>query len=395
MHGVILAQTVLSVLLVIVCGMSRLTEEDLRHSTLHRQFPDAAGTDAAAVLQLFAQLGPVQSQVARSPFLHVAARAPGTTYSTICELFESHHLLKASNLRGTVHTSGRESFSRLDAVAAGSRAGPIRTTLGLSVLAPGDVTREVERFCAERWRSRDEIVDHLRSWLAEHESPDSVARLAGTFAESMVWGHSGLARRPRDQCWEKRTDIFRRTARNLAPNLDIVTPAQALIELIRTHLGAYGPVTRNDLAFFFGVGLGQVDAALSTLGDAVVRLVGPDAVNYLDLAEPPLGGSEDPGLKLLGEFDGLLLGFCGRNRTRFVDHEGLSKIWAKTNGMFSPFVLQEGRVVATWRTRTLGSRTDVEISMLGQVRLVEDLLATPVADVEAALGLRVTDVHIS
>lgn len=374
--------------------MARLSDEDLRRSTLRRQFPETAATDAAAVLQLFTQLGPVQSQVPRSPFLHVAARLPGTTYETLRALFESFQLLKASNLRGTVHTSGRDSFPRLHAIAASSRAGPLRHTLGLSVLTPGEVTSEVERFCAERWRSRDEIVDWLRGWLGEHESSASAARLVGTSAESLVWGHSGLVRRPKDHSWERRTDSFRRTARNLVSDLDVVTPAEALVDLIRTHLGAYGPVTRDDLAFFFGVRLGQVDAALATLDEEVVRLVGPESVGYLDLAEPPQGGREDPGVRLLGEFDGLLLGFCGRNRTRFVDDEGLSKIWAKTNGLFNPFVLHEGRIVATWRTRTRGSRTDIEISLLGRSRLPEDLLAKAVGDVQAALALEVTDVHM-
>jgi hypothetical protein len=261
-------------------------------------------------------------------------------------------------------------------------------------MSPAEVTREVERFCAERWRSRDEIVAHLRGWLGAHESPDSAARLAGTFAESLAWGHSGLVRRPKDQAWERRTDVFRRTAASLAPELDVVTPAQALVDLVRTHLRAYGPVTRHDLAFFFGVRLGQVDAALATLGDEVVRLHGPKSVRYLDLAEPAPGGAEDPGLKLLPEFDGLLLGFCGANRTRFVDPEGLAKLWSKSNGLFNPFVLHEGRIVATWRTVTTGRSTTLDVTMLGRGHLPEDLFAGAVMDVETALNLRVTDVHI-
>lgn len=50
------------------------TWEDLAGATLARQFPKPA-TDVARRL---AQIGPIQAQTARSPFLALAARFPGT-----------------------------------------------------------------------------------------------------------------------------------------------------------------------------------------------------------------------------------------------------------------------------------------------------------------------------
>jgi len=389
-----LAQPVVSPLAVNVGAMTRLTHDDLQQSTLRRQFPAPGGTDAPAVEALYERLGPVQSQVPRAPFLHAASRLPGVSYATLCALFESHRLLKASLVRGTVHTSGRAGFARLVAIASRARAGPLRNALALQNVLVSQLNTEVERFCAEQWRSRDEILAQLRSWLAEHESAASAARLEGSFAESLVWGHSALLRRPKDQSWEKRTDTYRRTAASLLPELTPVAPEQALVELVRTHLLAYGPLAREDLAFFFGVGLGQVEGALATLGDEVVRHPGPDAGVLLDLAEPPVGGGGDPGLRLLPEFDGLLLAFCGRNRTRFVDEQGLGRIWARTNGVFAPVVLHQGRLVATWRTLTHGRRTDIEVTMLGRDRLTDDLLTEAAGHVGTALDLAVTEVRV-
>ena len=71
------------------------------------------------------------------------------------------------------------------------------------------------------------------------------------------------------------------------PSTRSPTPDAALAELVRVHLGAYGPLTRADLAFFFGARLGDVDAAVAALGDEVTRLIGPDDQPMLDLAEPP------------------------------------------------------------------------------------------------------------
>lgn len=102
------------------------------------------------------------------------------------------------------------------------------------------------------------------------------------------------------------------------------TNAEAVVALLDRlgPLQSQVPRAPFDLSFFFGVGLTQVDAAVTQLGDELVRLAGSDEQTYLDLAEPPDPGDDQPGLRLLAEFDALLLGFCGRGRTRFVDKAG-------------------------------------------------------------------------
>jgi hypothetical protein len=373
--------------------MAALSEEDLRLSTLGRQFPVVTGSGPEAVLELFDRLGPVQSQVPRAPFLFVASRLPGATYATLCALFDSHRLLKTTNLRGTVHTSGRRDFPRLDAVATPPRLTSIRRALGLATETAAQLDAEVRRFCGGQWRARSEIIEHGRTWLEREAAPPAAKRLTGTFPESVVWGNSGLVRRPKDEAWERRTDIVHRAATAVVPDLPQVSPEQALTDLVRRHLAAYGPVTRRDLAFFFGAGLRQVDAAVAALGAELVQRSGPDSATYLDLGEPPVGGAA-PGLRLLADFDGLLLGFEGHNRNRFVDAAGLARIWAKANGVFSPVVLHEGRLVATWRTLTERGRTRLQLTMLGSGRLAADLFSGPVAALEAALPLRFQDVEV-
>ena len=158
---------------------------------------------------------------------------------------------------------------------------------------------------------------------------------------------------------------------------------------------ASGPATREDLAFFLGVRLGPLDAAIGALGDELVRQPGPAGISYLDLAEPPQDGSSGPGLRLLGEFDGLLLGFTGRNRNRFCGPEQLAQVWAKANGLFSPVVLNDGRLVATWKTLTRGRRTDLEVRMLvGESRLGEDLFDDQLRALSAVLDSPITELRV-
>lgn len=376
-----------------VPGMSRLSREELRVRTLRRQFPATSGTGPADVLKVFTRLGPIQSQVPRSPFLTAATRLPGVRYETVRDLFEVHRLLRSSSLRGTVHTTVDSQFPDVDAVSRQSRLLPLEAALRGSGVAPSALIQEVERFTGDGWRLRADVVAQLRGWLAAgspgHDLP------ASTFGDSLIWGHSGLLRRPRDQRWETRTDVLHRRAASVRPELAAGDPDVALDRLVGIHLGAYGPASRRDVAFFLGCPLGRVDAAVQRLGDAVVVLAGPEGEPLLDLAEPSETGANDPGLRLLPEFDGLLLGYHGGGRTRFVTPDGLAGIWAKVNGIFSPTVLYDSRLVATWRTVSSGRRTDLEVSMLAPGRPPPDEAFTPAVEAtRLALGLRIGDVRV-
>ena len=199
----------------------------------------------------------------------------------------------------------------LDAVARRTRSAQLRNVLKLQQVTPEQLAAETEAFASTDWRPRSEVA-HARAWLADRETGDAT-NSSDLLSDSLLWGHSGLLRRPRDMRWEKRTDIFHQRARSLLPGLPEWDFEEALAELVRVHLGSYGPALREDLAFFFGAGLGAVDDALQRLGGEVIRLRGPNDEDYLDLADAPGAGTPDPGLRLLPEFDGLLVGYHGRN----------------------------------------------------------------------------------
>jgi Winged helix DNA-binding domain len=371
-----------------------LSHDELQRLTLRRQFPTISGRGPDAVLELLRRLGPIQSQVPRAPFLTVSSRLPGVSYDTMCGLFESHQLIKTSNIRGTVHTSLPDQFGWLDAVARRTRSAQLANVLKLRQISPNELAAETEAFTSMDWRPRSEIVAHARAWLAERGT-DNATDGPDPLSDNLIWGHSGLVRRPRDTRWEKRTDIYHRRARSLLPGLPEWDFAEALTRLVRVHLGSYGPAQRDDLAFFFGAGLGAVDDALRRLGDEVIHFRGPNDEDYLDLADPPRDGTSDPGLRLLPEYDGLLVGYHGHHRTRFLTKQQLPKVWAKVNGLFSPVVLYGGRLVASWKTITKHRRTDIEVTMLDpHPVLSDDLFGDAITATERVLDLKITDLRV-
>jgi hypothetical protein len=369
----------------------KLTKERLTEIALGRQFPAIGGRGSTSVLELFRRLGPVQSQVPRAPFLAVSSRLPGVSYATMAQLFDTYQLIKTTSLRGTVHTTVAAQYPAVNAVARRTWTGPANNLLRLSRVSITDVWDELERHAAT-WKARSSIVDHGRSWIATHESPDSARIVDSGAGSNYLWGNSGMLRRPADGRWDRRTDNEHRTVRSFL-DLPTLTPADALTELVRVHLGSYGPATRRDIAWWSGENLTLVDAAVDRLGDEVVRVEGVDGSTYLDLADPPRGRPR-PEARLLPEYDGIFCGYAPPARDRFIDPRHYETVWRRVNGIFSPVVLVDGRVIALWRLRTKGSHTILEIeSLAGEAPVADSDLADQLSAMGKVLELPISDIR--
>ena len=160
------------------------------------------------------------------------------TRDAITAAFESYQVVKASNIRGTVHSSTRRQHALLRAVARRPRQLLLANHLALREVTTDAVMDEIERFASDGWRPREEIVAHMRDWLAERDPPlSAAAHRRGALSDSLIWGHPALIRRPADQRWETRTDTLHRAADTV---FDIALPApqDAVRELVVAHLRA-------------------------------------------------------------------------------------------------------------------------------------------------------------
>lgn len=370
------------------------TADQLRRATLRRQFPRVRGRGNAAVAEVVRRVGPIQSQAPRAPFVGVAARLPGVLYDAIAEAFETHDIVKASNIRGTVHVSTPEQFPLLDAVTRRTLESGLRKILNLQRLDVAEVRTEIERWLGDDWRLESDLTDHLTSWLEANDSAESATASKESSARFQLRGYSALIRRPSNGAWEMRSPWLLRHGPPLL-GTSVVDADSALAGLVRVHVGAYGPSTRDDIAWWSGERLTRVDAAIAKLGDELVPRPGPGGATYFDLAEPP-GGLADPGLRLLPEFDALVLGYQPKGRVRFLDPAHVEAIWNRANGMFSPTVLHDGRLVGLWRLVGAGRRRDVEVWPLpGESLPPEGEFTGPVEGVATALGVQVRDLRLT
>ena len=320
-----------------------ITWEDLGARTLARQFP-AGPAAPASPPALLSRIGPIQSQTARSTFVGLAARAPGTTHAEVTAAFEDLAIVRGSTLRGTVHTCTPQQHRVLDAVTRVGQRRLWERTLRLEHGSLEEVWDALEAYAAEEWRTPAELGEHLRSWLAARG--ETRARLDDQAGRYFAFGHGGLLRRPLRGGWDGQGAPVYRSARALLER-PLPRPEVAVQDVVLVHLAAHGPSSRHDLAWWAGLGLRVVDDALAGI-PGLVWVTGPDGREYADLPDAP-EPVDLPGVRLLPEFDALLCGYDPKARDRFVTPERHAQLWVGANGLVRPPLLVDGRIGGWWR----------------------------------------------
>lgn len=371
------------------------TWEDLAGLALARQFPDEPGRDVEAVAATLDRIGPIQSQTARSPYLALAARLPGVELETIGAAYEAHAIVRGSTLRGTVHTGTATDHPLLDAVTRiGSRTLWART-LRLVDRSLDEVWAEVEAFAAPGWRTPAELFEHLAGWIAARD-PAATPRLDNQAGRYFAFGHGGLLRRPLTGGWEGQGAPGYRTAAAVLGDARLrgdlyLDDATTMARAVRRHLTAHGPASRQDIAWWAGVGLRPVDAALDRLAGELTAGTGPDGRVYVDLASSAAGPRELPGVRLLPEFDALLCGYDPPARARFVDPAHYERLWFQKNGLLLAPLMVDGRLTGWWRVPGSGPRRPLEVRWFARTRRPRrGEFDGPMASLEAAYGLTLT-----
>lgn len=380
--------------------------DQLRRLALARQFPRLRARGVAAVVECMQRVGPMQTQTARSAFLGLAARLPGVTHATITQAYEQHELVRGSTIRGTVHTSTPEQHVWLDrATRVGQRALWTRT-LGLGPERVADVWSGIEEFATPQWRDVDALGEHLRSWLTDRgvAPTDQLGQPLGRY---LAFGHGGLVRRPLSGGWEGQgRPGYRWVAAAIDdaghPDAGRLTTLRAsehdaaMAAVVHLHLRGHGPATRHDIAWWSGVGLREIDAALARLGEALTSRPGPDGLDYWDVADGVARPVGDVGTRLLAEFDALMCGYAPLGRARFVTPEQHAQLWSQRNGLVKSPLLHDGRIAGWWRVEGSGRRRRLEVTAFEDVAAPsEGDLAPAVAAVSAAMGWEIAEVSVS
>lgn len=370
--------------------------DDLAALSLARQFPKVAGRGAAAVAQTVARIGPIQAQTARSPFLGLAARIPGVRLEDICAAYDELLIVRGSNIRGTVHTCTPPDHALLEAATRIGQRALWARMLKLKATTLEQVWEGMEDYARDDWRTPQELLVHLRRWLERHD-PTATPAIDTTAGRYLGFGHGGLLRKPLKGGWQAQGAPGYRTASVLLGDRSAVLadPHGALDAIVRRHLSAYGPASRHDIAWWSGLGLRVVDAALTRVAGQTTGQQGPDGRIYHDLLDVP-AAADPPDIRLLPEFDALLCGYDPKARDRFVSAKHYRRLWFQDNGALLAPMLYDGRLSGYWRLFGAGSKRSCEVAWFaGTRRPRKSELDGAVAALEAAYGVTVMGVTIT
>jgi DNA glycosylase AlkZ-like len=162
----------------------------------------------------------------------------------------------------------------------------------------------------------------------------------------------------------------------------------ALAELSRRYLGAFGPATDRDFAYWSGLALRDVRAGLESIAGEIDQvLVGEETMLAMrgGLPGPPAQGR----VRMLGNFDTYLLGW--KDRTFSVAGEHATHVKEGGGGWIRPVIVEGGIVVGGWRSRRKGGRLEISLNLPKAERdRLGDKIDAEVADIARFEGMETT-----
>lgn len=305
--------------------MTRIDDRTLNRTTLARQL--LLARSPMTVADAVGHLVGVQAQFVNAPYLGLWTRLSSFALDDLTALLADRTVVRSSVLRGTQHLVRGDDYGWLrpliaPTLARGRQASFGGQTAGLDLdalvahatelLSGRTLTRpQLGAALARRWPAYDPIV---LGWCAQslvavvHPPPSGTWRKGGStpFALASDW----LGERP------------------------VVHGPE---ELVRRYLTAFGPATVADMQQWSGVrGLAEVVERMSlvSLGNGLLDL--PDMTYESDVDVP---------VRLLPDFDNLVLAYA--DRSRVLPGEYRKRVCA--GAMVAPTVLVDGTVRGMWK----------------------------------------------
>jgi Winged helix DNA-binding domain len=135
---------------------------------------------------------------------------------------------------------------------------------------------------------------------------------------------------------------------------------QALAELSRRYVGAFGPASDRDFAYWSGLPLRDVRAGLESISSEIDEVrVGDETMlaPRRGLPRVPRTGQ----VRMLGNFDTYLLGW--KNREFSVSGEHALHVKEGGGGWIRPVIVEDGIVVGGWRSTRKGGRLEISLNL--------------------------------
>jgi uncharacterized protein YcaQ len=319
------------------------------------------------MLDVAAHIGGLHAQVMSSAELTLHARVDGLEREAVANaLWDERSLVKLWAMRGTLHL--------LPAAELDTWLGAFGTYD--HYLKPGYLRNfELSR------EQLEELVDAIGEALdgelrTREELGAEVARIAGApELADKVRGSWGPYLKPASfrgrLCFgpsDGQKVRFTRPDSWLGRRIDTGDAEDALREVTRRHLGAFGPAAREDLARWWGVQPAQGGRMLKALGEDVAEVDVEGTAGWMLREHADEAAAEQPParlVRLLPGFDMWVIG-AARDAAALLDPAEKKRVY-RNQGWISPVLLVNGRMDGVWKHERKGRRLTVAVEPFGKL----------------------------
>jgi len=154
----------------------------------------------------------------------------------------------------------------------------------------------------------------------------------------------------------------------LASPRSLPDPEECTVELVQKYIERYGPVTREDIAYWSFLRKDQVGAALEALKKDLTKENFHSSEEYFSFGEDLGEPVEPPSVVILPEFDSLMMGY--KDKSRFLSRDGVKKVFGSFAAV-NRTILLDGFVAATWKRKKNRSGVKVNVSPMRSLRTRE------------------------
>jgi hypothetical protein len=178
---------------------------------------------------------------------------------------------------------------------------------------------------------------------------------------------------------------------HLLSDWDPPSKEEALAELMRRHLHAYGPARVQDFVAWTASTVRECRPVWDSLADETVEVEHLGVACRMMAEDHELATSlepETPRVRLLGHFDTYLLGH--KERTQVVDGRHRKKVF-RPAGWVYPVVLVDGMAAGNWSQKARAKVTDMTIEPFSRLpRGVRPAIRREAADMARFWGKKIT-----
>ena len=310
----------------------------------------------------------IQAQVITAAELTIGARVAGVTQQDVRdEIWERRNLIKTYGPRGTLHLLPANELPLWMAAMRARDAlaeTPWYVSSGLDQGQAEALLTGIGKALDGRCLTREELAAEV----ARHAGPWAKERLASTWGELLApaayTGRLCFGPSQGSKVTFVRADQWAGTWKD-------VDPDQALTEVFRRYLHAYGPATHQDFARWFWLKPAVARRVLEDIADELeeVNVEGHRAwvlAGDADATRQKEAGS----LRLLPQYDCYVLGAVPRDR--LVPEEARKRIASYGRGRFEgavglPVLLVDGVVAGMWERRARSKRIELKVETFIQL----------------------------